>query len=233
MNTVNKSTKYTPFQLRLGKSPRVIPTLVNATADASREQISARTVCEQIAIDVADARDNLMVSKIAQAYSANTRRSEGIKYKAGDWVMLSTINRRKEYKNADEKRVAKFMPRYDGPYEVVDANNEASVVELQIPSAPNIFPKFHTSLVKPFHQNDDSKFPSRTLETPGPVEVDGAEEYYIDRILDHKKVGRSYKYLVRWAGELSGGDRWLTESSLLETEALEKYWEKQTDNRPS
>jgi len=233
MNTVNKSTKYTPFQLRFGKSPRVIPTLVEATAEASKEQISARTVCEQIAVDVADARDNLMVSKIAQAYSANARRSEGITYQAGDWVMLSTINRRKEYKNADEKRVAKFMPRYDGPYEVMDANNEASVVELQIPSAPNIFPKFHTSLVKPFHQNDDSKFPSRTLEAPGPVEVDGEQEYYIERITDHKKVGRAYKYLVRWSGEHSGGDRWIAENFLLETEALEKYWQIQNGGEPS
>jgi len=233
MNTINKSTKYTPFQLRLGKSPRVIPTLVEATADASKEQISARAVCEQIAIDVSDARDNLMVSKIAQAYSANTRRSEGREYKAGDWVMLSTINRRKEYKNADEKRVAKFMPRFDGPYEVMDANNEASVVELQIPSAPNIFPKFHTSLVKPFHQNDDSKFPSRTLTAPGPVEVDGEQEYYIERITDHKKVGRSYKYLVRWTGEHSGGDRWIAENFLLETEALEKYWQNRTNGEPS
>ena len=73
--------------------------------------------------------------------------------------MLSTINRRKAYKNSKENRVAKLIPRYDSPYEVLDVNNEASVVELHILSAPNIFPKFHTSLVKPFQQNDNSKYP--------------------------------------------------------------------------
>lgn len=181
-----------------------------------------------MSIDVADARDNLMVAKITQSYNANSHRADNITYKGGDWVMLSTINRRKEYKQMGENRVAKFMPRFDGPYEIMDVNEDTSVIELNIPSAPNIFPKFHTSLVKPFRQNDDSKFPARTLQAPGPVEVDGEEEYFIDRIIDHKKVGRSYKYLVRWAGEHAGGDRWLSEKFLTETEALEKYW----NNRP-
>ena len=49
----------------------------------------------KITIDVADARDNLMVSKITQVYSSNTHGAEGVKYKVGDLVMLSTINRRK------------------------------------------------------------------------------------------------------------------------------------------
>ena len=145
--------------------------------------------------------------------------------------MLSTINRRKDYKNAEESRVAKLIPRYDGPYEVMDTNSDASVVELHIPSAPNIFPIFHTSLVKPFQQNDDSKYPSRTLDAPGPVEIDGEEEYFIDRIVDHKKIGRSYKYLVRWKGEHAGADRWITEKYLIETEALEKYWEERPEER--
>ena len=142
--------------------------------------------------------------------------------------MLSTINRRKEYKNSEENRVAKLIPRYNGPYEVLDINNEALVVELHIPSAPNIFPKFHTSLIKPFRQNDNSKYPLQTLESPGPVEGDGEEEFFINRIIDHKKISRTFKYLVRWAGETAGGDRWITEKYLLETEALDNYWRDRT-----
>ncbi len=61
-------------------------------------------------------------AKIAQAYNANSHRAESVKYKVGDLVMLSTINRQKEYKNSTESRVAKFMPRYDSPYEVIDIN---------------------------------------------------------------------------------------------------------------
>ena len=142
--------------------------------------------------------------------------------------MLSTINRRREYTRTDNGRVAKLIPRFDRPYEVTDVNNDASVVKLHIPSAPNIFPKFHTSLVKPFKQNNNTKYPLRTLEAPGTVEVDREDEYFIDRILDHKKAGRTYKYLVRWSGESAGGDRWISEKDLVKTEALEIYW----TNRP-
>ena len=136
-----------------------------------------------------------MVSKIAQVHSANKHRNEGLEYKIGDLVMLSTINRRKKYKQPEESRVAKLIPRFDGPYEILDVNNKTSMVELHIPSTPNIFPKFHTSLVKPFHQNDNSKYPLRTLEALGPVKVDGKEEYFIEQIIDHRRVGRTYKYI--------------------------------------
>ena len=119
----------------------------------------------------------------------------------------------------NENRVAKLIPRYDGPYEITDVNNNTSIVELHILIAPNIFPKFHTSPMKPFKQNDNTKYPLQTLEALGPVEVNGEDEYFIDCILDHRKAGCSYKYLVRWAGEHAGGHRWISEGDLLETEA--------------
>src|SRR5882757_5083609 len=61
-------------------------------------------------------------------------------------------------------------------------------------------------LTKPFRQNNDCKFPSRTLEASSPVEVDGEEKYFIDRIVNHKKVDCISKYLVRWTDEHAGAD---------------------------
>jgi hypothetical protein len=45
--------------------------------------------------------------------------------------MLSTENRRRNYKRKDKKRVAKFMPRNDGPYTVVKAFPEKSEYTLR------------------------------------------------------------------------------------------------------
>ena len=39
-------------------------------------------------------KDNLMVAKIAQSYHVNKHRRDDPKYKIGDSVMLSTLNRR-------------------------------------------------------------------------------------------------------------------------------------------
>jgi Chromo (CHRromatin Organisation MOdifier) domain len=97
------------------------------------------------------------------------------------------------------------------------------LMALDLPNQPNIFPTFHTSLIKPFVDNDDIKFPGRSLEKPGPIVVDGTEEYFVERILDHKKIGKGYRYLVRWRGYGPGEDRWIRGADLDENAALDDY----------
>jgi Integrase zinc binding domain/Chromo (CHRromatin Organisation MOdifier) domain len=223
MSTLNQSTGFSPFQLRFGKSPRIIPPLINTPSPTS-EHKSAQQIIEQLHLDVSEAKDNLRQAKIDQSFYANHKRSPSPLYSTGSLVMLNTLNRRREYKNGDDTRVAKFMPRFDGPYLITGTNTDASTVTLEIPNQPNIFPTFHTSLIKPYHDNDNSKFPGRTLEKPGPVEVDGDEEYYVDRILDHKKIGKGYRYLVRWRGYGAADDRWIRGADLEENSALDAYW---------
>ena len=156
-----------------------------------------------------------MLAKISQSVFTNNYRSQTISYKVGDLVMLSTLNRRRDY--SGEHRVAKFMPHFDGPYLVTNSFPEASTVTLDIPHAPNLFPTFHTSHVKPFMPNDDSKFPLRTLERPGPITTasDGSPEYLVEKIINHKSIGHgTFKYLVRWTGYRPEDDIWISTCDL-------------------
>ena len=116
MNTVNASTGYSGFQLHLGRSPRIIPPIVPSTlpdelADAGR---TATSIINTLADDVADACDNLLLSKISQTHYASTARNAKPHFDIGEMVMLSTTNHRHEYKKKGEKHVAKFLPRWDG-----------------------------------------------------------------------------------------------------------------------
>ena len=52
-----------------------------------------------------------------------------------------------------------------------------STVTIDVPTQPNAFPTYHTSQIKLFNINDKEKFPSRSLPKPGPIIVDGVEEY--------------------------------------------------------
>jgi hypothetical protein len=67
-------------------------------------------------------------------------------------------------------------------------------------------------------------FPSRELARPGPVlSPEGLEEYHVQQIIDSRKRGRGYQYLVRWTGYGPEHDRWLPGRELEDCEALDKW----------
>jgi hypothetical protein len=70
MNTVNKSTGFSPFQLHLGRTPRMIPPLIPASNDAhpdiTTQAIAACTIIEKLERDVWEAQDNIFKAKISQ-----------------------------------------------------------------------------------------------------------------------------------------------------------------------
>ena len=117
MNMINASTKFSPFQLHMGRAPRIIPPLISRGKEKD-DGIDAFERIERIQADVAEAKDNLMLAKLFQADHANRRRAPEDVYKVNDLVMLSTANRRKEYASTGSGRSAKLFPRHDGPYRV-------------------------------------------------------------------------------------------------------------------
>ncbi|KIJ32225.1 hypothetical protein M422DRAFT_84471, partial [Sphaerobolus stellatus SS14] len=97
MNTINTSTGFSPFQLKTGRSPRLIPPLIPAPADASADAITAQEIIARLQTDVKEAQDNLLAAKVRQAYHANEHRGAEDIYEVGDLVMLSTTHRRRNY----------------------------------------------------------------------------------------------------------------------------------------
>jgi hypothetical protein len=102
MNTVNKSTGYSPFQLKTGCSPRVLPPLLPTHKRDSAEERSAADIIAQLELDVLDAQDNLLGAKITQAGQANKDRGPDPDYQIGERVKLNTKNRHGQYLRAGE-----------------------------------------------------------------------------------------------------------------------------------
>ncbi|KAF9544702.1 hypothetical protein CPC08DRAFT_613689, partial [Agrocybe pediades] len=106
MNSVNKSTGFSPFQIRLGRSPRIIPPLMNDTENDSAEE-APKDFLQRMEQITCEAQDNLLQAKIAQSLQANKSRSADFPFVVGDRVRLSTKNRRREYMATKSGRVAK------------------------------------------------------------------------------------------------------------------------------
>ena len=193
-----------------------------AIVDNTPEEKRARETIEKLEMITMEAQDNLLRGKISQAVQANKSRELTFPFEIGGCARLSTLHRRHEYKKAGELRIAKFMPRFDGPYTIVETDAEHSTVTLDLPNTPNAFPTFHTSVVLPYIKNDATLFPGREFDMPAPITTeDGEEEYYVRDIVDERKRGRSYQYLVRWVGYGPEEDRWIAGSELDDTEALD------------
>lgn len=113
--------------------------------------------------------DALLATKVSQAHSANAHRAADPEFKVNEHVYPSTAHRRHEHLNGDSKRVAKFMPRFDGPYKIVSDH------------LPTLLNCQHTlTYTATFHAsernipNNATLFPSRELPTPAPVHNDAA-----------------------------------------------------------
>ncbi len=73
-----------------------------------------------------------------------------------------------------DNRVAKFMMHWDGPYEVVQVWPNSSVYTVdKLPEHSNAFPTFHTSLLKPYVENNNALYPSRARETEPTLDMPG------------------------------------------------------------
>jgi len=57
-----------------------------------------------------------------------------------------------------------------------------------------------------------------------PIEVEGVEEWEVEKILNKRKIKGVEKYLVRWKGFLAEGDTWERKEDLKNAgEALEEF----------
>jgi len=222
MNTVNKLTGFSPFQLHMGRSPRLIPPITAAARESGG--VDAAKLIDQLSTDVAEARDNLMLANF-QADQANRRHAPEDAYKVDELVMLSMASRCKEYVSTGSGRSTKLFLRRDGPYRVVEAFPQTSTYRLEVPNAPpNFCFTFHASQLKQYVSNDQALFPEQEFPRDGPVMLpDGREEHVIEWILDKRKRGRGWQYLVQWKGYGPGDDEWLPRQEVEETVALDEW----------
>lgn len=98
--------------------------------------------------------------------------------------------------------------------------------KLELPPKWRIHPIISIAHLEPAPTAKDP-FNQPFQDQPEAVIVDGEEEWTVEKILDHKVVGRGRtrrkKYRIRWTGYGPEHDDWVSEADVEELQALDDY----------
>ena len=119
-----------------------------------------------------------------------------------------------------ERPSKKLTERYIGPYaieEVVLSN----AVKLRLPSSMRIHLVVNVSRIVRYKE----QMKGQKKKEGKPIEVEGVEEWEVEKILNKKKIRGVEKYLIRWKGFTAEGDTWERKENLKNAEELIEEFE--------
>ena len=117
---------------------------------------------------------------------ADKRRKETEDWKKGDRVLLSTKDL--VFK---ERLVRKLVDQYVGPY-TIEKVVSTNAVKLQLPTSMRIHLVVNVSRIARYKEQVEGQ----KKEEGKPIEIEGVEEWEIEKILNKRKIRGVDKYLV-------------------------------------
>jgi len=119
-----------------------------------------------------------------------------------------------------ERPTKKLIEWYIGPY-VIEEVVSSNMVKLRLPSSMRIHLVVNVSQIVRY--KDQVK--GQKKEEGKPVEVEGVEEWEVEKILNKKKMRGVEKYLIWWKGFTAEGDTWERKENLKNAEELIEEFE--------
>jgi len=165
-------------------------------------------------------KTKLVRSHVGMTQPANKRRRPSPQYQAGDLVQISSSFFPKD------TQFNKLEPVFMGPYKLRRCIPETDNYTVEIPFAPSGAMTVYTSLLAPWLENSDGKFPSRMHTLPGPVTTDAtAPRYKVERLLKHRTWKDKFEFLVKWLGYGDEHNSWQNRE-YIDKDIVMAYWEK-------
>ena len=178
-NKVHTATKVSPFMANYGKELRM-----GGDIRRKGKVESATAFMERMKKVQEEAEAALKKTQEEMKRYADRGRKETEEWKKGDRVLLSTKDL--VFKERPSK---KLTERYVGPYaieEVVSSN----AVKLRLPSSMRIHPVVNVSRIVRYKE----QVKGQKVEEGKPVEIEGVEEWEVEKILNKKKIRGVVKF---------------------------------------
>lgn len=212
-NSINESTKHTPFYLAYGQHPVSISDILHTDIVDSENRATTNFLAE---IQKATA---LAKTAIRQAMDSNiipyNKNRKDLDLQVGDKVLLSTKNL--PLKTGKSK---KLSPKYIGPFTITERIASGNAYKLELPKhLKNIHPVFNAMVLKPYEKN------SRT-------ETNNSESLFqaippnreVEKILSDRIKDGDQQFLVHFKNTDATEDMWISkEMSHLNHRQLKEY----------
>jgi hypothetical protein len=131
-------------------------------------------------------------------------------------------------RNLKMKINSKLKPRREGPFKIEQVIGKVNY-KLTLPQHWKVHPVFHAILLKPYKETEQH---GPNFIGPPPDIVNDEEQYEVERIINHRKRGRTFQYLVRWKGYTAMDDSWEPETNLANApDILKQYQDSQIQGR--
>jgi hypothetical protein len=197
-NTVQASTKETPFMLNYGHHPH-IPTVYkhDDKVPAAKEFVDKMKNLIKVTLD------NLEWAQSSQALYANRHRRE-VEFEVGQLVLVDANYI--HVTNDSSREAKKLSPRFIGPFDIVRKVSPVAY-ELALPTYIHAHPVFHVSCLKAYQKNPE-EFPGWEQLRPMPEMIDSEEEWEVEEVLAKRKRYGKIQYLVKRLGYPNSENTW-------------------------
>ena len=207
-NTLQQSTKQSPFFANYGFHPKFNPIIPS---------VDKPTTVDQRIIEINEnmnlLKENLNKAKETYKYYADKRRLEAPSFEIGKKVWLL-----KESTNSGPKK--KLSPQMIGPFEIIEKVSPVSF-KLKLPKKMRCHPVFHVSLLEPYYDFEGferSMRRKKNLHLYPDLVQRIPEKIHNDKIIDGTK-----HYLLSWKGFDDNERSWVSTDQISDKQLIQEY----------
>jgi hypothetical protein len=191
-NAPHESTKLSPFFVEYGWNPRMAPDVTGELDHPSLEDLFHNRAEAQ-----EQAKAAIVVAAERAKWYFDLHKSK-VPFRIGDKVLLKGRDLRVKVSSA------KLAAQNYGPYEIIEQPGPVTF-KLKLPRGMRVHPVFHASKFVPYHEDEIG---DRQPPKPAPIEVEGHNEWEVEKILNSKVERGRIKYFVKWKGFDESDNSW-------------------------